>query len=208
VDDPIADEKLRLRREFRSLRRGMAERERRARSTRMWRRVVKGLRGAGRLGAGQSVMAFHSFDDEPPTEALHQLVWDSGARLLLPRVEGSTVVPVPHEATGPLATAVLGVPEPTGPAVDAADVDTVIVPGLAFDRLGQRLGYGAGFYDRFLPQVAEDCTVLGVCLAPLLVDRLPAGPRDVPVPIVVTDEEVIRTTDDGGPLGEPAAESL
>jgi 5-formyltetrahydrofolate cyclo-ligase len=171
----------------------MSDADRRERSSRLWRRVLDGMTAADRLGPGHTIMAFFGFDDEPATDQLHEAVWEAGGDLLLPRVEGSTVVAVPHPPDGPLETAVLGVPEPTGRPVDPTTIDTVIVPALAFDRRGHRLGYGAGFYDRFLPELAPGCLVLGVCLAPLLVDRLPIDDHDVTVPTVVTDEAVVST---------------
>jgi 5-formyltetrahydrofolate cyclo-ligase len=191
--ESIAEHKSRLRRELRARRRGLSEADRRLRSELLWDRVLDGLDGGGRFGPGTTTMAFYGFDDEPPTDRLHDAVWAAGGDLLLPRVEGSIIVAVPHRPSGPLATAVLGVPEPTGRAVDPSIIDVVIVPALAFDRHGHRLGYGAGFYDRFLPDVEPGCVVLGVCLAPLLVDELPVDDHDVTVPTVVTDEGVVRT---------------
>ena len=193
--ESIAEEKSRLRRELRALRRGISETERQDRTDRLWPRVLDGLDRADRLRADRATMAFYGFDDEPRTDLLHEHVWGSGGRLLLPRVEGSTIVAVAHTRSGPLETGVLGVPEPVGRPVDIASIDTVIVPALAFDRQRQRLGYGAGFYDRFLPDLNPDCTVMGVCLDPLLVDRLPVDDHDVPVPSVITDESTISADD-------------
>jgi 5-formyltetrahydrofolate cyclo-ligase len=169
----------------------MPDAERRHRSTLLWRRVLDGLGSADRIGPGHTVMAFFGFGDEPVTDQLHEGVWQAGGSLLLPRVEGSIIAAVPHRPDGPLETAVLGVLEPTGRSVDPATIDTVIVPAVAFDREGHRLGYGAGFYDRFLTSLAPGCMVLGACLAPQLVDHLPADEHDVTVPTVVTDEAVV-----------------
>lgn len=66
-----------------------------------------------------------------------------------------------------------------------------VLPGLAFDRKGTRLGYGSGYYDRFL-QKFKGITA-GVCFSPLLSEKpLPTGRYDIPANIVVTDKEVIR----------------
>jgi len=193
VAESIPEQKSRLRRELRSRRRGLSETERREGSTRLWRRVLHLLAAEVRASPPPTIMAFYGFDDEPDTDELHEAIWKSGGELLLPRVEGSSIVAVPHRPDGPLATAVLGVPEPPGRAVEPSAIDVVIVPALAFDRNGHRLGYGAGFYDRFLPDVRPDCIVLGACLEPLLVDHLPAADHDVTVPRVVTDDAVVTT---------------
>ncbi|MEL7210605.1 MAG: 5-formyltetrahydrofolate cyclo-ligase [Actinomycetota bacterium] len=202
MPDTDEDDKAALRREMRALRRGLGATERAHRTERLWQRVVEGVRAGGLLEPGRVVMAFHGFDDEPHTDWLHEAIWASGARLALPRIEGPRVEPVLHERGGPLVEAVLGVPEPTGDPLDPTVVDIVIVPGLAFDRLGHRLGYGAGFYDRFLPDVRDDCRTVGVCFEPSLVDRLPTDPHDVPVDTVVTDETVLRPS--GRARAEPA----
>lgn len=70
-------------------------------------------------------------------------------------------------------------PEETLPEVSPEILDLVLVPALVLDRRGYRLGYGGGYYDRFLPRLRPDCRTIGV--APFLVDELPTDPWDVPV---------------------------
>jgi 5-formyltetrahydrofolate cyclo-ligase len=65
--------------------------------------------------------------------------------------------------------------------------DIVVVPGLAFTGDGRRLGQGGGWYDRFLPRRRADCTTIGVCFAPQLVDHLPTDEHDVTLDAVITD---------------------
>ena len=72
--------------------------------------------------------------------------------------------------------------------VDPGWPDVVVVPGLAFTADGERLGQGGGWYDRFLPQVRADCTTIGVCFGPQVVDSLPTEPHDVRLDHVVTDQ--------------------
>ena len=67
-----------------------------------------------------------------------------------------------------------------------------VLPGLSFDREGSRLGYGRGYYDRFLQKF--EGTTVGLCFSPILSDKqLPTGRFDVPASIIVTDTEIIRT---------------
>ncbi len=81
-----------------------------------------------------------------------------------------------------------GFAEPLAEAPTAApsDLDLVIVPGLVFDPRGHRIGYGAGFYDRFLGR-ARHARAIGVCFDFQVLAEVPAGPHDVPVAMVVTD---------------------
>jgi len=82
-------------------------------------------------------------------------------------------------------------PSPDCPAVDPATVDLVVVPGVAFDPLGNRLGYGAGYYDRFLRRVRPDCPACGLAFEFQVVSWIPASPTDVPLDFVVTEARVI-----------------
>jgi 5-formyltetrahydrofolate cyclo-ligase len=71
--------------------------------------------------------------------------------------------------------------------VDPSWPEVVIVPGLAFTPDGRRCGQGGGWYDRFLAELRDDCTTIGVCFAPQVVADLPTEPHDVVLDAVVTD---------------------
>jgi 5-formyltetrahydrofolate cyclo-ligase len=75
--------------------------------------------------------------------------------------------------------------------VRTASLTAVIVPGLAFDRRGQRLGRGAGVYDRFLSTLAPHTLRIGVIPDAQLVEALPTESHDVPMHFVVTEKQVI-----------------
>lgn len=70
--------------------------------------------------------------------------------------------------------------------VPVDNLDLVLVPGLAFDRLGHRLGRGAGYYDRFLPRLSAHTKVVGVCHDHQIIDRVPTEPHDVRVHAILT----------------------
>ncbi|MCA1796151.1 MAG: 5-formyltetrahydrofolate cyclo-ligase [Desulfuromonadaceae bacterium] len=72
--------------------------------------------------------------------------------------------------------------------------DVVVVPGVAFDRSGSRLGYGKGFYDRYLPQCRAQCVFVGLAYDFQLEDRLPCEGHDVYLDYVVTEKETIECT--------------
>ena len=83
-----------------------------------------------------------------------------------------------------------GILEPprAGEAISPDTLDVVVVPGIAFDGAGQRVGYGGGYYDRFLPR-ADRAWKIGVCYDLQLVDSLPYAPHDVPVDVIVTERQ-------------------
>lgn len=134
------------------------------------------------FAAASCVMAFVGMRTEPDTDPLFARLAAEGRHLVLPRVEDGRLAVV--SADGPMSVSRFGVHEPQGPALDPAVVDFVVVPGLAFTPDGRRLGYGAGFYDRFLPTV--EAPNAGVCFAEQLLDDLPCEPHDVRVQRVVS----------------------
>ena len=83
--------------------------------------------------------------------------------------------------------------EPDGDeAIDPAELDLVLTPGLAFDRAGGRIGYGAGCFDRFLPKCRGK--IIALALEMQLVDRVPMDAHDVAVDLIVTEKEIYRCT--------------
>ncbi len=75
--------------------------------------------------------------------------------------------------------------------VDRSIIDTAIVPGVAFDRKGNRLGFGAGYYDRYFSSLAKPIKKIALAYSFQLVDSIPSELHDVPMDIIVTENEVI-----------------
>ena len=132
---------------------------------------------------GGPVCAYLPVGIEPGSPELVAALHAAGHEVLLPVVPA---VPGPLDWArydGPAATAAgpLGLREPTGPRLGPAAVATarlVLVPALAADRSGRRLGRGGGYYDRTLPLVADDVPLVVVLNDDELVDELPAEPHD------------------------------
>jgi len=87
----------------------------------------------------------------------------------------------------------MGLREPAAGAAPASPqaIDVVLVPGVAFDRAGGRLGRGAAYYDTYLPRLRAEAARVGVAFADQVVEDVPAGAHDVRVDWVVTQDEVI-----------------
>jgi 5-formyltetrahydrofolate cyclo-ligase len=146
----------------------------------------------------RTVMAFWSFGSEVSMHPSLAALAGAGTRTALPRiVEGELEVRIyaPGDTVTPTS---FGAMQPAdGRTVPADEVDVVCVPGVAFDRAGGRVGYGGGFYDRFLNR-AERAVRVGIAYDLQVVrDELPAGRFDLRVDLIVTDTETIRC-DRGG----------
>ncbi len=133
------------------------------------------------------------FEIDPTVAVAH--AWNQGQRVGLPRVlPGTRELQLHAYAAGDaLVESAFAVrePLPTAPAIDPDQVDLVLVPGLGFDVRGHRLGYGQGFYDRWLPRLGRAVRV-GLAFELSLLVEVPAGVDDVPVDLLVTDKRVIR----------------
>ncbi len=139
------------------------------------------------------VLAYLSFGSEVQTRGLVRDAWAAGKRVAVPRCDAAArrMAWVELDSLEGLVPGAFGIEEPPAdaPALDDGRLgeDTVaLVPGLLFDRAGMRLGYGGGYYDRFLAGFAG--TSLGICRASQLVGSLAGlgalGPRDLPVDVV------------------------
>jgi len=91
-----------------------------------------------------------------------------------------------------LVPSTFGVPEPIGSEIPARgeDVDTILLPMLGFDRTGGRIGYGAGYYDRFLEKF-PDLRKIGIAFACQEIDRLPLDPTDVRMDHIITEDGIV-----------------
>ena len=141
----------------------------------------------------ETVLAYHSFGSEPVTAAFLQAVLAGGKALVLPRVRregGRLDLYRVLDPDAQLEPGVWGIREPD-PAVCApvapSDVDFVLVPGVAFDARGGRIGYGGGYYDRLLAEVSEGTALVAAAFAVQLVEEVPMEPGDRQVDVVVTE---------------------
>ena len=137
-----------------------------------------------------TVLLYWSMEDEVQT---HDFVnrWYEKKRLLLPCVDGDDLRL--RQYTGPeclKAGEQFGIGEPTGPEfTELEQVELIIVPGVAFDRKGNRMGRGRGFYDRLLKSTPKAFKV-GVGFDFQLLDTIPTEPFDVPMDVVISDLNV------------------
>jgi 5-formyltetrahydrofolate cyclo-ligase len=137
-----------------------------------------------------TLLLYSALPDEVPTQPLTDLLVSQGKTVLLPKVVSETEMEL-RQYTGQhdLQQGAFGIMEPVGQLfTDYRQIDVAIIPGVAFDQQGHRLGRGRGYYDRFLAQVPL-LYKIGLCFSWQIVGNVPADKHDV-----VMDEVFAVTT--------------
>ena len=137
----------------------------------------------------KTVLCYVSLSYEVKTRRFIEQMLKIGKRVVVPKVRGrSLVLSEVEDPDRDLAPGAFGVLEPAPQAcrpVGVRDLDLVVVPGLAFDRRGHRLGHGHGYFDRLLARLPKDTPTVGLCFGFQLLDCLPTDPHDQAVHTVV-----------------------
>ena len=137
------------------------------------------------------VMFYLPMADEPQTAALIEDAWRAGKKVSVPLMgevygvmEAAALDGWDSLVTGRLG---LKMPDPAKTRrIDPVDIELVVVPGVAFDATGRRVGMGAGYYDRFLPQAASACR-MGFAWSSQIVPEVPAEEHDVRMEYLLTE---------------------
>lgn len=179
----LREAKRKLRREIRQRLAAMQEAER----IREGRDVSSQLLALPAITAARTVMAYWAMPNELPLEAFVEGCVGLGKRVVLPVVVGEDLELYEYSGLDCLrAVPPFGIMEPHGTGrVRPEEVDVVIVPGVAFDTHGGRLGHGKGYYDRLFPCMPE-ARLVGVCFGRQLVASVPMEAHDTRMEFVVT----------------------
>ena len=149
----------------------------------------------GWTGANRVLLYAKAFPEEISTEPLLRLTLEAGKRLVCPRVDrrakGLQLFEI-QDLDADFEEGTLAIPEPkrTCPEVAPSEVDWVLVPGLAFDERGYRLGRGAGHYDRLLPRLRAEVPCWALILDAQWVEKVPVEPHDLPLDGVASTSRI------------------
>ena len=148
------------------------------------------------FAAARCVLLTASFRSEWDTLPLIRAALGAGKTVALPRVDAAArmlELRAIRDPAADVAAGYQGIPEPRPgcPVVAAGAIDWVLVPGVAFDAAGRRLGYGGGYYDRLLPLLAPGAARIAGAFDLQVVARVPAAPHDLVVHAVVTETRTI-----------------
>ena len=142
----------------------------------------------------ERLMSFVSLPFEVDTTPLFE-----GCSMIVPNCEANEIVPIRIMALDELEPSgsmkllepKLSVRQDDSRTILPEQIDVVLVPGLAFDRLGNRLGRGQGYYDRFLRRLPADTLTIGLAFDGMVRDSIPHDENDVPVKMVVTESRFV-----------------
>jgi len=145
----------------------------------------------------RNIMMFHSVGREADTLKIAKAAFDAGKTVAFPYCfRGGRMQAHAVKSLSELKPAMLGIPAPpdTAPIIAPAELDLIIVPALAYDRTGYRIGYGGGYYDRFLSGIAA--YTVGLARERLLLAEMPKEPHDIAVKCVITENAAFYATED------------
>jgi 5-formyltetrahydrofolate cyclo-ligase len=144
---------------------------------------------------------FASFRTEVDTLETIKVSLSGGKRVVLPKVDKGRRILLLYEIKhmDELSSGYMGIPEPSVTTedrmLDINDVDAAIIPGAGFDMTGNRIGYGAGYYDILLSGLKKDIPLVSLAYEEQIVDSIPSEPHDRKVHMIVTDRRIIRCKD-------------
>ena len=185
--------KSETRRRIRALRRSLQPHQLEAASLAVVERVL----GLPCFAMGESIMAYLSLPTELSVDLLVRHCLRSRKQVSVPvtlLAEGRLEVVRVYGLDIGLVLGPMGIREPArhaGDIVEPSCIDIMVVPGVAFDEFGGRLGYGGGFYDRLWPKVRKDAVLVGVALEEQVVPELPMEAHDMRMDVLITPCRVL-----------------
>ncbi|MCI9054313.1 MAG: 5-formyltetrahydrofolate cyclo-ligase [Muribaculaceae bacterium] len=153
------------------------------------RRVFDLVENTAAFMLAEHILMYHSLPDELSTREFIDR-WSARKRFYLPRVNGVNLDILPYDRSR-LHLGAFNIEEPTGEeTADINDIELIIVPGVAYDRRGNRIGRGKGYYDRLLRDTRA--VTIGVAYSCQLCDDIEPDEFDVPVNYVITEDGIIK----------------
>jgi 5-formyltetrahydrofolate cyclo-ligase len=160
-------------------------------------KIVERLIALPSFLAARTIFVTIPFRNEWDSRLLAERALTLGKTLASPRVNLQSRMLSLHRVCDlsiDLAPGYRGIPEPTTlcPAVAIDEIEWLLVPGVAFDVHGRRLGYGGGYYDRLLPLLPRAAPRIAGAFEAQLVDEVPAAPHDLSVDLIVTEARIVE----------------
>lgn len=146
----------------------------------------------------ETILFYLAMKDEVQTEKMIEESLQKGKRVVAPSINWQRKEILPSEIkdlTKDVEIGVLEIPQPKNnlySPFSPVNIDMVIVPGVVFDRKGNRLGFGGGFYDRFLGKLSDKTELIALAFELQLVDNVPSQSHDIAVDYLITERGIIK----------------
>ncbi len=177
-------EKNEIRRKIKAMRSMLLESERIAAAEEVFAQLEK----SAAFIMANHILMYHSLPDELSTHGFLKK-WRDKKHFYLPRVNGVNLDILPYDESR-LELGAFHIEEPTGNnSIDPENIELIVVPAVAYDRSGNRLGRGKGFYDRLLK--TTKATKIGVGYEFQMVDVIPVEPHDVKMDMIITQNSCV-----------------
>jgi len=155
-------------------------------------KIIENLYKSDEFLKAQTVMVYVSYRGEVETHSLIKKLLKEGKRVCVPLCDSKNCSMTARKITSftELKNGAYGILEPdnNAPIIDKSEIDFVVVPGCAFSESGHRIGYGKGYYDRFLKDT--NAITCGLCYDFSFTDELPYEETDIPLKLIITERGI------------------
>jgi 5-formyltetrahydrofolate cyclo-ligase len=156
------------------------------------KKIQKNLKKISEYRTADTIACYYSIGSEVRTHGILQEILSDDKTLALPRVEGDDLVFCNVKKFEDLEKGEFGIMEPKQNCKPIIEFDAIIVPAIAMSTTGQRLGYGRGFYDRFL--AGTKSTTIALAYSKTILKNIPISKNDIKIQWVVTEDGAIQTS--------------
>lgn len=161
------------------------------------RLIFENLLKLGLFDGRSNIMVYLDFNNEVETKPIIDHLFSTSKNVLVPIsvVKTKQLVVSKIESLDDVEVRTYGIREPRPEKVDPVEhdqIDLVIVPGVAFDEDGFRLGYGGGFYDRFIKNLRPDCISVAIAFEYQVFKEVPKEDHDISVDFLITEKRIIK----------------
>ena len=159
--------------------------------------IRKKLNSMPEFKKSKNILTYVSFNNEVDTiNIIKDLLIKNEKNVLVPYVDKGKLIQISKiNSFDDLEPKIFGILEPKKNKIKKIEInklDLVIVPGIAFDKNGHRIGYGYGYYDKFLGKLNKNAIKIGLCFEFQIVDKIPQEKHDVPMDFIVTEKRVVK----------------
>jgi len=154
------------------------------------RKIFERLSSHPEVKAAKRIMVYVSAPEETDTGNFINFLLNRNKEVYVPVIEENSIKAARITSLGNLEKGSLNIYEPKKDEreyIPSDNLDLVIVPGVSFTQKGDRLGRGAGFYDKFLKEVGKRTRIIGLCYKNQIMEELPTEPHDIKVDEVITE---------------------